>query len=72
MGRVFPATVIGLSGFFAYLAAVVVLADRVAPFGWPVQAVYYVVAGVLWVVPAHFLLLWAGGKIGGSTGRGRS
>jgi hypothetical protein len=60
--RILFATIVGLAGFAAYIAAVVVLADRVATLHWAIQAVYFVVAGVLWAVPAHFLILWAGRK----------
>jgi hypothetical protein len=60
--RILFATIVGLTGFAAYIAAVVVLADRVATLHWAIQAVYFVVAGVLWAVPAHFLILWAGRK----------
>jgi hypothetical protein len=26
---------------------------------WAVQALYFLVAGVLWVVPARWLMIWA-------------
>lgn len=60
--RILFASLVGLGGFAAYIAAVIVLADRVASLHWAVQAVYFVVAGVLWALPAHFLILWAGRK----------
>ena len=62
MPRILIATIVGLIGFFAYIGAAVVLADRVTPLHWAVQAAYFLVAGVLWVVPAHFLVLWAARK----------
>ena len=62
MPRIMFATIIGLVGFFAYIGGAVVLADRVAPLHWAVQVAYFLVAGVLWVVPAHFLVLWAARK----------
>ena len=62
MSRVPLATVIGLCGFAAYIAAAVTLADRVQSLHWAIQALYFVLAGVLWVVPAHFLILWAARK----------
>jgi hypothetical protein len=62
MLRIAFATIIGLAGFVAYIAGAVVLADRVAGLNWGVQAAYFVAAGVLWAVPAHYLILWAGKK----------
>ena len=62
MSRILLATFVGLVGFFAYIGAAVVLADQVAPLHWTVQVIYFLVAGVLWVVPAHFLVLWAARK----------
>jgi Protein of unknown function (DUF2842) len=64
--RTLVAAVIGLLGFVLYVMAAVALADRVPAF-WPVQALYFVAAGTLWVVPARWLMLWAAGMIG--TGR---
>jgi hypothetical protein len=59
MPRILIALVLGLVGFVAYIAGAVVLADRVAGMHWAVQALYFVLAGVLWALPAHFLMLWA-------------
>ena len=62
MTRIFIAVLLGLCGFFAYVGIAVVLADRVQPLNWTVQVLYFLVAGVLWVLPAHFLMLWAARK----------
>jgi hypothetical protein len=62
MFRIPFATALGLAGFIAYIAGAIVLADRVAPLHWAIQAAYFVIVGVLWVIPAHFLILWAGRK----------
>jgi hypothetical protein len=62
MSRIAFATLIGLAGFVAYVVAAVTLADRLAGAHWALQAAYFVVAGMLWVIPAHFLILWAGRK----------
>jgi hypothetical protein len=59
--RVLIALPLGLAGFVAYIALAVTLADRVAGLHWALQALYFVVAGVLWALPAHFLMLWAAG-----------
>lgn len=63
MPRVLIAALLGLSGFVAYVAAAVVVADRVSPLNWMIQLLYFVVAGMLWVIPARWLMLWgAGGR----------
>ncbi len=59
MPRVLIATLLGLSGFIAYVAAALVLADRLAPMTWPIQLLYFGIAGSLWVFPAWGLMLWA-------------
>jgi len=62
MSRPAIAVIAGLAGFLAYLVAVVTLADHVIGLHWAVQALYYVVAGVLWALPARALMYWAAGK----------
>ncbi len=57
--RVLVATVAGLVGLLLYVAAVLALADAAGPMQWAVQFLYFVVAGVLWVIPARWLMLWA-------------
>ncbi len=42
----------------AWIAAAAVLADQIRPLHWAIQAVYYPVAGFLWVVPVRWLMLW--------------
>jgi sugar phosphate permease len=59
MPRVLIATVAGLAGFVAYVAAAVVLADGVTRMHWAVQALYFLAAGLLWTLPARWLMLWA-------------
>jgi Protein of unknown function (DUF2842) len=52
---------IGTVGILAFLTAYVVvvatLSDRV-PKAWPVQALYFGLAGVLWGVPLLPLISW--------------
>ncbi len=43
----------------AYVVLVVTLPDLVPPQNWAVQALYWCVAGVLWVLPVWALMLWA-------------
>ncbi len=48
--------------FIAYIAGAVALADLLAPMHWAVQAVYFLVAGVLWVGPVVWLMRWSLGR----------
>ena len=57
--RIPIATAVGLLGFASYVVVVVTLADRLTSAPWPVQALYFVVAGSLWVFPIRWLMLWA-------------
>jgi hypothetical protein len=59
MSRTPVALAAGLAGFAAYLAIAVVLADRIIGLGWAAEAAYYLAAGLLWIVPAYFLMRWA-------------
>jgi hypothetical protein len=59
MSRIPLAIVIGLAGFAAYVGVVVALADRVVGAHWLVQLVYFLVAGMLWTLPARWLMLWS-------------
>ncbi|MBW8270433.1 DUF2842 domain-containing protein [Caldovatus aquaticus] len=56
------ALLIGLLGFALYVGGIVALADRVRGLHWAVEALYFALAGVLWVPPARALLLWAAGR----------
>lgn len=49
-----PALLLGLA---IYAVAVVTLADHV-PGHWAIEALYYIVAGLLWVWPAGRLVRW--------------
>ena len=62
MSRIPFAVFIGLAGFIAYVGVAVALADQVVALHWAIQTAYFVFAGMLWVLPAHYLVLWAGRK----------
>jgi hypothetical protein len=49
-------------GFFGYIAAAVVIADFVQTMHWAIQAIYFVLAGILWALPARWLMFWSVGK----------
>ncbi len=59
MSRIPLAMLIFLVGFTVYVAAAVVLADRVLGLHWTVQALYFVVTGIAWAWPARALMFWA-------------
>lgn len=58
MSRPTAATLMGIAFVIAYIAAAVTLADRL-PSHWVVTAVYFLVAGVVWVFPVRWLMLWS-------------
>ncbi len=58
MTRPVAATLMGIVFIIAYIAGSVTLVD-VLPDHWAVQAVYFLVAGFVWVVPVRWLLLWS-------------
>lgn len=64
MSRVPIAVIVGLSGFAAYVAGVVTLADRVVATHWWLELPYFIVGGALWVWPARELMFWAARRPG--------
>jgi hypothetical protein len=61
MSRPFAATLMGVLFIVAYIAAAITIPDML-PDQWAVQAVYFLLAGVLWVLPVRWLMLWSVGK----------
>jgi hypothetical protein len=59
MSRIPIAVFAFIVGFSLYVAAAVVVADRLTGANWLVQAVYFLVAGLLWTVPTRWLMFWA-------------
>jgi len=59
MPRVLIATLVGLVGFILYVGAAVTLADPVERLHWAIQALYFLAAGLLWTIPARWLMYWA-------------
>ena len=58
-----PVATLAISVFIvAWIAAAVVLADRLSPMHWAVQVAYFVVAGFVWVFPVRWLMLWGAHK----------
>ena len=62
MPRVPIAIIAGLIGFALYVAAVMIIADTVLTWHWAFQAMYFVLAGSLWVFPIRWLMFWGAGQ----------
>jgi hypothetical protein len=60
--RIPIASIAGLLFLAAWLAAAMVLADRVRGLHPAIQFCYYAVAGFVWVFPVRWLMLWAAGQ----------
>ena len=50
-----------IGGLFVYALAVMLLAELL-PGYWPVQAAFFAVAGLVWIVPAAGFVRWGVGK----------
>jgi hypothetical protein len=48
----------GVAFIIVYIVAAITLPD-VLPQHWAVQAIYFLVAGVVWVLPVRWLMLWS-------------
>ena len=62
MSRPTLATLAGLLFIALYVAAAIAIPDLVGRPHWTVEALYWCVAGVLWVLPIRWLMLWSVGK----------
>lgn len=62
MSRPKIATAAGLLFVVAYVAAVVSLPDLFPRLHWVLEALYWLLAGVVWVFPIRWLMMWAVGK----------
>ena len=58
MSRPLAATLMGIVFIIVYVAAAITLPD-VLPSHWAFQALYFVIAGVVWVFPVRWLMLWS-------------
>lgn len=62
MKRSTVATVAGLLFVLVYIIAAISIPDLLGRMNWAVEAAYWCVAGVLWVLPIRWLMLWSVGK----------
>ena len=58
MSRPTAAALMGIAFVIAYVVAAVTLADLL-PGYWVITALYFLVAGVVWVFPVRWLMLWS-------------
>jgi hypothetical protein len=59
MSRTLIASLAGIAGFIAYVVAVLLLADHVIALHWTLEFLFFAAAGILWVWPAKWLMVWA-------------
>jgi Protein of unknown function (DUF2842) len=57
--RILVATIAGLAGFILYVVMTVTVADWLEARHWAARALYFAIAGVVWVLPARWLMIWA-------------
>lgn len=62
MSRTAIATIAGILGLTGYLIAVLVIGDHVQKLHWAIQAGFYTLAGLVWVLPVRSLMYWAARK----------
>lgn len=59
MSRTPIATLAALAFVFLYIVAAVLLPEFLPRMPWPVEAIYWCIAGLLWVLPVRWLMLWS-------------
>ncbi|GAC1338669.1 MAG: hypothetical protein NVSMB18_05480 [Acetobacteraceae bacterium] len=62
MSRTPIATLAGLTFVAAYVIVAVWVPETLPRLHWSLQALYWAAAGLLWIVPVRWLMLWAAGK----------
>ncbi len=59
MSRSTIASLAGILFVLAYMVIAITLPDYFPRLPWPVEALYWLVAGVIWVFPVRWLMLWS-------------
>jgi len=62
MSRTTLATLAGILFILAYIGAAVTLPELLPRLHWSLEALYWCAAGLVWVLPVRWLMLWAVGK----------
>ncbi|MDB5412268.1 MAG: hypothetical protein JWR10_603 [Rubritepida sp.] len=58
MSRGKIAFLIGVVGFILYIVLVVAAGDFIVRLHWALQLLYYAVVGIVWTIPAKWLIVW--------------
>jgi hypothetical protein len=56
--RILLGTLLLVLGLAAYALAVIAAAVRLLPQQWAIEAVFYALAGTIWILPAARLVRW--------------
>ena len=59
MSRPTLATIAGILFILVYIVAAITLPDFAPPLHWTIEAIYWGVAGIIWVFPVRWLMLWS-------------
>ena len=59
MSRPTIALLAGLLFIFFYVGLVVAVPDIVGRMHWAIEALYWCIAGFIWVFPIRWLMLWS-------------
>ena len=62
MSRPAIATIAGILFVLLYMFAVTSVPQVLGRMHWAAEAVYWCVAGIVWVFPIRWLMLWSVGK----------
>ncbi len=62
MSRSSIATLAGIVFILLYIGAAVAVSEVMGRMHWALEAVYWGVAGIVWVFPIRWLMLWSVGK----------
>ena len=62
MSRTSIASIAGIVFVLVYMFAAVTVPDLIGRMHWTLEALYWLVAGIVWVFPIRWLMLWSAGK----------
>lgn len=59
MSRTPIAVLAGITFVIAYVTAAISIPDAVGRMNWAIEAAYWALAGIAWVFPVRWLMLWS-------------
>lgn len=62
MSRTPVAATAGIAFIMAYMVAAISLPEMLGRMHWAIEAVYWCIAGSVWVFPIRWLMLWSAHK----------